>query len=123
MSERKIKIDSDLVNKIIPNDFFNIDFEEKEVSLQNKNDNKRLKFSQGEIELDKTKNNQSNYQNQLKELKLNSLWILRQVRERFNEKQYYDYQERINNACSLREIKKIEKEYLLNAFPKKKRQN
>jgi hypothetical protein len=110
-SERKIKIDSDLVHKIIPNDFFNIDLEgREEISSSNENFRNQSKFSQ-ENSLDEPKNRKVN-QGQLSLIKFNSLLVLGQVRKHFSKEEYQGYEKRINSASTQEEIEIVEKDFL-----------
>ncbi|CAH1756740.1 9102_t:CDS:2 [Entrophospora sp. SA101] len=107
-SESKIIINSDLINQIISNDFFNVDLES---NSENKNQQKELELLRKELEKSKEeKNNKS----ELKVIKFNSLLVLRQIRGQFDEKEYLDYEGKINSASSREEIEIIEKEFLLN---------
>ncbi|CAG8550752.1 6111_t:CDS:2 [Gigaspora margarita] len=105
--ESKIKVNSDLVNQIIPADFFNISSED---NSENKNDKKELEILRKELERLK---GEKNRQSQLKAIKFNSLLVLRQVRGNFAEKEYLNYEGKINTALSQEEIEIIEKEFLL----------
>lgn len=72
---------------------------------------------------------EKNHQVQLKTLKFNSLLVLRQIRGQFDEKEYQNYEGKLNTAASREEIEVIEKEILLKfkqkntAPPKSNREN
>jgi hypothetical protein len=111
-----------LINQIISADFSNADLED---NLENKNDKKELEILRKELE--RLKGEKSS-QSELKAVKFNSLIVLRQVRGQFTEKEYLDYERKINTALSREEIEIIEKEFLLrikqkNISPKLVREN
>jgi hypothetical protein len=99
-----------------------------ENETKNKNEKKQLEILQNELERLKGSKNE---QIQLKATKLNTLLVLRQLREKLEEKEYQDYEGKINTASSREEIEVIEKEFLLkikkkSTFPnpaKKKGEN
>jgi len=99
-----------MIHKIIPHDFLNIDAEnDPEKFSKNKNDKKQLEILRKELEnLKKEKNNQT----ELKVIKFNSLLVLRQVRGQFGEKEYLDYEGKINTAPSREVIEIAVKEIL-----------
>jgi hypothetical protein len=111
-TESKITVDSGLVHEIIPHDFTNIDLED---NPENKNEKKELESLRWELtNLRKEKNNQT----ELKVVRFNSLLVLRQVRGQFEEKEYQNYEGRINTAVSREEIEVVIKEFLLKAKQK-----
>ena len=111
-----------MINQIISADFSNADLED---NLENKNYEKELEILRKELE--RLKGEKSS-QSRLKAVKFNSLLVLRQVRGQFTEKEYLDYERKINTALSREEIEIIEKEFLLrikqkNTSPKPVREN
>ncbi|KLL04665.1 MAG: ATP-dependent protease La [Mycoplasmataceae bacterium RV_VA103A] len=103
--ESKIKIEPEMVHKIIPYDFFNIDLEDNQ-----ENDKKQLEILRRELEKFKEKKNN---QVELKGIRLNSLLVLRQMRGQFTDQEYQEYEGKINVAASREEIEVIVKEFLL----------
>ena len=99
-----------MVHKIIPHDFFNVDLED------NKEDEKKqLAILRYELEkLKQEKNNQS----ELKAIRFNSLLVLRQMRGQFTEKEFQNYEAKINTVSSREEIEVVVKEFLLKAKEK-----
>ncbi|CAI2181152.1 20285_t:CDS:2 [Funneliformis geosporum] len=61
---------------------------------------------------------EKNNQTELKVVRFNSLLVLRQVRGQFAEKEYQDYEGKINTATSREEIEVIVKEFLLKVKQK-----
>jgi len=115
-----------MVHKIIPRDFSNIDTEnDPEKVSENKNDKKQLEVLRKELEnLKKEKNNQID----LKAIRFNSLLVLRQLKGQFAEKEYQDYEGKINTASSREVIEIAVKEILQkvkqkNSFPRPTREN
>jgi len=115
-----------MVHKIIPRDFSNIDTEnDPEKVSENKNDKKQLEVLRKELEnLKKEKNNQID----LKAIRFNSLLVLRQFKGQFAEKEYQDYEGKINTAPSREVIEIAVKEILhkvkqKNSFPRPTREN
>ncbi|CAG8576698.1 10541_t:CDS:2 [Ambispora gerdemannii] len=98
--------------QIISADFFNVDLED---NPENKSEKKELEILRKELEKLK---GEKNSQSELKAIKLNSLLVLRQVRGQFAEKEYLDYEGKINTALSREEIEIIEKNFLLKIKPK-----
>jgi len=87
---------------------------------EDKNDKKQLEILRQELERIK---GEKNDQVQLKAVKFNTLLVLRQLRGQLEEKEYQDYEGKINTADSREEIEVIAKEFLLkikqkNSFPK-----
>ncbi|CAG8554509.1 7387_t:CDS:2 [Ambispora gerdemannii] len=118
--QNKIKIDAESVHKIIPHDFFNIDLEG---DTENKNDKRQLAILQQELERLK---GEKLDQTQLRAVKFNTLLVLRQFRGQFEEKEYQNYEGKINTADSREEVEVIAKEFLLkikqkNVSPKPSR--
>ena len=100
-----------MVNKIVSRDF-NTDPED---NSENRNEKKELETLRKELAiLQREKNNQA----ELKAIKFNSLLVLRQIREKFSEKEYLDYEGKINTSSSREEIEVIIKELLLKTKQK-----
>ena len=59
-----------------------------------------------------------NSQTELKSVRFNSLLVLRQVRNQFDEKEYQDYEGKISTASSREEIEVVVKEFLLKVKQK-----
>jgi len=103
--ESKIIINPDLIHKIIPHDFSNVDSENDPGNDKKELENLRQQLAA----LRREKNNQT----ELKAVRFNSLLVLRQVRDQFNKKEYQDYERKINSATSREEIEVVVKELLL----------
>lgn len=81
-----------------------------ENETENKNDKKQLEILHRELEKLK---GEKNDRVQLKTIKLNTLLVLRQFRKQFEEKEYQNYEGKINIVSSREEIEVILKEFLL----------
>jgi hypothetical protein len=125
-AESRVRIDPEKVQKIIPHDFPNIEKEnDPEKVSENKNDKKQLETLRKELEnLKRGENNQTN----LKAIRFNSLLVLRQFKGQFAEKEYQNYEEKINTAPSREVIEIVVKEILQkvkqkNSSPRPTREN
>jgi len=108
--ESKIIVNSDLVHEIIPHDFSNIDSESSP-----EKDKENLESLRRELaSLRGEKNNQA----ELKAIRFNSLLVLRQIRSQFSEKEYQNYEGKINTATSREEIEVLIKDFLLKTKQK-----
>ncbi|MEG7978891.1 MAG: hypothetical protein NY202_03140 [Mollicutes bacterium UO1] len=87
-----------------------------EDDVENKNDKKQLEILRKELERLKGEKTE---QVQLKTVKLNILLVLRQLRRQFEEKEYLNYEGKINTANSREGIEIIAKEFLLKIKQKK----
>ncbi|CAG8519820.1 10542_t:CDS:2 [Cetraspora pellucida] len=107
--ESKVKIDPETVHKVVPQDFLNIDLEDnqKKISVDEKKELESLRK-----ELERLKGEKDN-QSQLKTVRFNSLLALRQIRGQFTDREYQDYEGKINTASSREEIEVVMKEFLL----------
>ncbi|CAG8714474.1 12242_t:CDS:2 [Ambispora leptoticha] len=114
--ESKIVIGSDLIHKIIPHDFYNVDLvDDQEKASKNKDEKRELENLRRELA---TLRGEKNNQTELKAIRFNSLLVLRQVRGQFTEKEYQDYEGRINAAASREEVEVVVKEFLLKTKQK-----
>ncbi|CFW93238.1 Putative Lon protease [endosymbiont DhMRE of Dentiscutata heterogama] len=107
--ESKVKIDAETVHKVVPQDFLNIDLEDNQekISVDEKKELESLRK-----ELERLKGEKDN-QIQLKTMRFNSLLALRQIRGQFTDREYQDYEGKINTASSREEIEVVMKEFLL----------
>ncbi|CAI2184496.1 7605_t:CDS:2 [Funneliformis geosporum] len=87
-------------------------------TLINKTKEKAEEFEKGKPEKVATLRGEKNNQTELKVVRFNSLLVLRQVRGQFTEKEYQDYEGKINTATSREEIEVVVKEFLLKVKQK-----